>query len=234
MSKIRKSFEKIKTSSILTCLLCYAALAAGYMPFYGANIFANDRDHEYPAALLVMILTAFIFGLFAWLWIQSLQNRRSSYISAIGGIPYFLIVLFMINDVDRVPVYVASMIAPALLFLVQKQRTRSLACASLLAILLFCCLNTSIRIKRYVHNLRGDCMCCGYQQRDIHELILLGNEGCNALAACIEEEVQNERPPWCGWGGVCSYALSELNNNPANQAIADRIKNAMKKEWPNK
>lgn len=78
-------------------------------------------------------------------------------------------------------------------------------------------------------------MCCGYQERDIHELILLGDKGCDALAACLVEETHNEQPPWCAWGGVCSYALKALGeSHVVNQSVEDGIKNAMKEEWPNK
>lgn len=232
MKKIGALFVRIKTSPTLTCILCYVALVAGYMPFYLANIVANDRDNEYPVALLVMILIACGFGLFAWLWIQSLRNSLNSYISAIGGTLYLLILLYIVNDVDRIPVYVALLAVPALFFLMQRQRARFLVCAIVLATLLFCCLNPSIRIKRYAHNLRGDCFCCGYQERDIHELILLGDNGCTALADCLAEETQNERPPWCGWRDVDFYALKELkDNHVTNPLFENTITNAMNREW---
>lgn len=95
-----------------------------------------------------MVLIACVLGLFMWLWVQSLQNNRTSYLSAIAGIPYLLILLYVANDVDRVPVYAGLLVVPALLFLAQKRTPHFFACALVLAALLACCLTPSIRIKR--------------------------------------------------------------------------------------
>ena len=214
----------------LACMLCYVVLIVGYIPFTWANIGANDRDISYSASMLVMVLVAWVFGFMTWLWLQSLRKSRSSYFSCIGGIPYLCAILWILNDVDRVPVYLALLIVPATLFLVQKKIWQSISCVLALAVLLFCCLNPSIRIIRYAHNLRGDCFCCGYQQRDIHELILMGDQGCNALADCLLEETQGPGHPWCGWITVCSYAQKQLQENGiTNQVAETKIGKAIKR-----
>jgi len=233
MNKIRKLSGLMKASPTLTCILCYGVLIAGVGPFLLLDMGLNYRD-EYPVSLCIMILFACVFGLFTWLWLQSLQNNRRSCVSAICGIPYLLALLWLVNDADKVPVYISLLVVPALLSLMQKKKSLLFVCILALAILLFCCLNPNIRVKRYVHKLRGDCMCCGYQERDIHELILLGDKGCNALAACLAEETRNDRPSWCAWGGVCSYALKELrDSHKATPAVERTITDAMKDEWPN-
>ena len=204
---------KIKEWSTLAPVLFVLSFIIGIFPIYSANIVANDEDFAYLLAIAVMVAVAGLWGLLAYAWLAFLGSKRSAatVVNRVPGTLTTLAMLYVVYDVDRTPVYLVSLGVPGILALLQKRRWMFLASTGILAVFLICSFTPSIRIRREVSSFQGDCWCCGYQQRDIRQLICQGDPGCNALIECITRG--KESYPQYGWNNVCAYALRELKDS---------------------
>ena len=210
MSRI---LAKIKEWSTLAPTLYVLSFIIGFFPIYTANIVANDEDFAYLLAIAVMVAVAGLWGLLAYAWLAFLGSKKSAatVVNRVPGTLTTLAMLYVVYDVDRTPVYLVSLGVPGILALLQKRRWMFLASSGILAVFLICSFTPSSRIRRAVSSFQGDCWCCGYQQKDIRQLISQGDPGCKALIECITRG--KESYPQYGWNNVCSYALRELKDS---------------------
>jgi len=160
--------------------------------FWALNLFATSYDLPgvHAAGIIALCLLTVSGGVLLGLAMRFVfKDPATPIFKSLLLIAPLLGFLFVLWDVDWIPVYLSSLSLPVCIIVFAQRRTPTKILAMLFAlgtvVLLVVSETPTLRFQRYAQQFKTGCWCCGYRQRAMRELCSYQERGYDAIAKTI-------------------------------------------------
>ena len=171
--------------------------------FWFVDLFAKSYDTpEHQLGILVLTFLAATlsvgYGFVLRLFVVSLTQSKWNLVVAPFVLLALVSLMYMLWDVDWLPVYASGFLLPLFLILFRGGLNSriitiiSVATCVLLLSLVAYSLSPQARFARY-SNMLSACWCCDYKTRAVHELCAFGPNGYRTIAQHVEHDPTERR-----------------------------------------